>query len=354
MRVLSVVGNRPQFIKSAPVSLALRSAGFDEVVVHTGQHYDEELSAVFFDELGLAEPAYRLEAGAGSHAEHLARMLPGIETAVLVERPAWTLVFGDTNSTLAGALAAAKVDCPVAHVEAGLRSFDRTMPEELNRIIVDQLSQLLLCPSELAVANLAAEGVTTGAHVIGDVMLDASQLVAPLAAERSRKLVELELSPQQYLLLTLHRPANVEAEPLADVVSALAELDETVLFPAHPRTRVALERTRTALPANVRLLMPLGYLDFSALLAQARLVLTDSGGLQKEAYWQRVPCVTLRDTTEWPETIEAGWNRLAGTEPTQIVAAVQAASSPTSHSPLYGDGRAAEAIARLLATIDAA
>lgn len=354
MRVLSVVGNRPQFIKSAPVSVALRAAGIDEVVLHTGQHYDEELSAVFFEELGLAEPTYRLEAGSGSHAQHLARMLPGIEAAVLAERPAWTLVFGDTNSTLAGALAASKAGSPVAHVEAGLRSFDRAMPEELNRIVVDQLAELLLCPSELAVKNLTAEGTTASVHVVGDVMLDASQLLAPLAAARSLKLAELDVSPGSYLLLTLHREANVAAEPLARIASAFAELDETVLFPAHPRTRTALEQTDTRLPANVRMLMPLGYLDFSALLAQARLVLTDSGGLQKEAYWQQVPCVTLRDTTEWPETIETGWNQLTGTDPARIAAAVAPASLPTAHPPLYGDGRAAEEIARLLATIDAA
>ncbi|MCY4088270.1 MAG: UDP-N-acetylglucosamine 2-epimerase (non-hydrolyzing) [Actinomycetia bacterium] len=354
MRVLSVVGNRPQFIKSAPVSAALRAGGIDEVVLHTGQHYDDELSAVFFEELGLPEPTYRLEAGSGSHAEHLARMLPGIEEVVLSTRPAWTLVFGDTNSTLAGALAAAKAGSPVAHVESGLRSFDRTMPEEVNRAVVDQLSRLLLCPSERAVDNLRTEGITEGVHLVGDVMLDASRLLTPLAAERSQKLGELGVSPGGYLLLTLHRESNVKAEPLVRVARALAGLDEAVLFPAHPRTRAALERTRTPLPDNVRLLLPLGYLDFSALVTGARLVLTDSGGLQKEAYWQKVPCVTLREETEWPETVEAGWNQLAGTDPDQITTAVACAATRDVHPALYGNGRAAEEIVRLLATIDPA
>jgi UDP-GlcNAc3NAcA epimerase len=351
MRVLSVVGNRPQFIKSAPLSLALRNAGIDEVVLHTGQHYDRELSAVFFDELGLAEPTYRLEAGSGTHAEQTARMLPGIERAVLHDEPDAVVVYGDTNSTLAGALAAAKVRVPIAHVEAGLRSFDRSMPEELNRLVVDVVSTLLLCPSDLAVANLRREGVTDGVHQVGDVMYDANLRLAPVARERSRALADARVEPAGYVLVTLHREANVRPEPLRMIVGALNRIDEPVVFPAHPRTSATLAAMGIELGAHVRLLPPVGYLDFAALASQARVIATDSGGVQKEAYWYGVPCVTLRETTEWVETVEAGWNVLAGTDPDRIVAAVVGARPAGERHHLYGDGRAAERIADLLYTI---
>lgn len=352
MRVLSVVGNRPQFIKSGPLSLALKGR-VDEVVLHTGQHYDRELSQIFFDELGLDPPAYRLEAGSGSHAEQTARMLPGIEQAVLEQEPDWVLVYGDTNSTLAAALVAAKLQTPIAHVEAGLRSFDRTMPEELNRIVVDQLSSLLFCPSEIAVANLAAEGVTGGVHVVGDVMLDANLELAPLARERSTALTGAGVEPGHYLLLTLHREANVQPAALARIAEALNRIDETIVFPAHPRTVEALASNRIELAQNVALLPPAGYIDFAALASQARLVLTDSGGVQKEAYWYRVPCVTLRTTSEWVETIDSGWNRLAGDDPDLILAAVREAAAPATHPELYGDGNASVRIADLLCTMGA-
>ncbi|HEU4450926.1 MAG TPA: UDP-N-acetylglucosamine 2-epimerase (non-hydrolyzing) [Gaiellaceae bacterium] len=351
MRILSVVGNRPQFVKSAPLSLALRERGLEEVVLHTGQHYDPELSAVFFEELDLAPPRYRLEAGSGTHGEQTARMLPGIEAAVAEEGPDAVLVYGDTNSTLAGALAAAKLRVPIAHVEAGLRSFDRTMPEEVNRVVVDRLAALLLAPSDVAVANLAREGITEGVHEVGDVMYDANLRLAPIARARSQALARARLEPGRYLVLTLHREANVAPEPLARVAAALAALAEPVVFPAHPRTRAALEAARIPLGDNVRLLPPLGYLDFAALASQARVVLTDSGGVQKEAYWYGVPCVTLRETTEWVETVEAGWNRLAGTDAEAIVAAVHESAPRRERPHLYGDGRAAARIADLLCTM---
>jgi UDP-GlcNAc3NAcA epimerase len=351
VRILSVVGNRPQFVKSAPLSLALRERGLEEVVLHTGQHYDPELSAVFFEELELAPPRYRLEAGSGTHAEQTARMLPGIEAAALAERPDAVLVYGDTNSTLAGALAAAKLGFPVAHVEAGLRSFDRSMPEELNRMLVDRLSALLFCPAEPAVRNLAAEGITEGVHVVGDVMYDANLRLAPLARERSTALADAGVEKGRYVVLTLHREANVAPEPLACVAEALARIDEPVVFPAHPRTRAALEAGSIALGELVRLLPPVGYLDFAALASQARVVMTDSGGVQKEAYWYRVPCVTLRTTTEWGETVATGWNRLVPLETEAIAAAVRAAAPGAEHPDLYGDGRASERIADLLCTI---
>ncbi len=351
MRILSVLGNRPQFVKSAPTSLALRERGINEVVLHTGQHYDPELSAVFFEELELGPPRYRLEAGSGTHAEQTGRMLPGIEEAVLEERPHAVLVYGDTNSTLAGALAAAKLGVPVAHVEAGLRSFDRTMPEEVNRVLVDRVAALLFCPAESAVGNLAAEGITDGVHVVGDVMYDANVRLAPLARARSSALAGAGVEPGRYLVLTLHREANVRPEPLARVAAALAELHEPVVFPVHPRTRAVLEAERIRLAPNVRLVPPVGYLDFAALASQARVVLTDSGGVQKEAYWYGVPCVTLRTATEWVETVDAGWNRLVGTDPQRVVAAVRSAAAPADRPPLYGDGRAAEKIADLLSTM---
>jgi UDP-GlcNAc3NAcA epimerase len=244
---------------------------------------------------------------------------------------------------------AVKIGVPVAHVEAGLRSFDRTMPEEMNRIIVDRVSAQLFCPSDLAVRNLAAEAITEGVHVVGDVMLDANLRLAPLARERSRALDRLDVQPGCYLLLTLHRPANTEPRALSRIVAALEGLGEPVVFPAHPRTAAALTAHAIAVPANVRLLPPAGYLDFAALASQARVVLTDSGGVQKEAYWYGVPCVTLRTTTEWPETIEAGWNRLAGDDdPELIAAAVTEARAQPTRPQLYGDGKAAERIAETL------
>jgi UDP-GlcNAc3NAcA epimerase len=351
VRILSVVGNRPQFIKSAPLSLALRASDVDEVVLHTGQHYDRELSDVFFEELGLAPPAYRLDSGSGTHAVQTARMLPGIERAVLDEQPDAVLVYGDTNSTLAGGLAAAKLDVPVAHVEAGLRSFDRTMPEEVNRVLVDRISTLLFCPTDTAVANLAAEGITAGVHQVGDVMYDANLRLAPIARERSRALGGAGVEPGRYLVLTLHRPVNTEPEALARIAGALERIEEPVVFPAHPRTSAALAAAGISLDSRVRLLPPAGYLDFAALASQARVVLTDSGGVQKEAYWYGVPCLTLRTASEWVETIETGWNRLVGTDPDLIVSAVREASAPAERPDLYGDGHASERIADLLCTM---
>ena len=354
MKILSVVGNRPQFIKSAPLSLALRERGAEEIVLHTGQHYDPELSQVFFEELELDPPAYQLDAGSGTHAEQLSRMLPGIERAVLDERPDRVLVFGDTNSTLAGALAAAKAGFEVAHVEAGLRSFDLTMPEELNRMLVDRLSTLLFCPTENAKTNLKREGIVGGVRVVGDVMLDANLRLAAIARERSRALEEWGIEPGAYVLATLHREANARQPALGRIAHALGLLEEPVVFPVHPRTGAALDAEGIELAGNVRVLPPLGYLDFAALASQARVILTDSGGVQKEAYWYEVPCVTLRENTEWVETVETGWNRLAGSDPEVIAQAARDATRPPQHPPLYGDGHAADSIADLVCTMNRA
>ena len=339
MRLLSVVGNRPQFIKSGPVSVALREAGLDEVVLHTGQHWDAEMSAVFFDELELPEPAYRLDL----HTADPAAMQPGIRSAVDAEQPDWVLVYGDTNSTLAGAEAALGT-AQVAHVEAGLRSGDLSMPEERNRIAVDKVADLLLPPDERSAATLRAEGVPGRIEVVGDVMADACFRFAPIARERSDVLSRLGLEPNGYVVATIHREANTRPERLARIVDGIGRIDETVVFPAHPRTRGLLGE----LPANVRVVAPLGYLDMAALASQARVVVTDSGGLQKEAYWYGVPCVTARPSTEWVDTVEVGANVLVDDDPELLAAAVAAARMPDDPPLLYGDGHASERVAAAL------
>ena len=340
MRVLSVVGNRPQFIKSGPLSVALRDAGIDEVVVHTGQHWDAEMSAVFFEELELPEPAYRLDLRTADPAA----MEPAIRAAVERERPDWVLVFGDTNSTLAGAEAATSV--PVAHVEAGLRSFDLSMPEERNRIEVDRISALLLCPDERSAAQLASEGVGGRREVVGDVMADATRLFLPIARERAPAAHD-----EPYAVLTLHRAANTEPERLRTIIRAVNESSWTYVFPVHPRTRHVLDTHAIELGSNVQALEPLGYLEMLALDAGASRVVTDSGGLQKEAYWLRVPCVTLRANTEWVDTVNVGANTLVDpASPDGLDAALAAARFPDDAPQLYGDGHASERIAALLAS----
>jgi UDP-GlcNAc3NAcA epimerase len=347
MKVLSVVGNRPQFIKSGPLSVGLREAGIDEVVLHTGQHYDRELSGVFFEELGLAEPAYRLEA----HTRDVDAMLPGIVDAVGRERPEAVVVFGDTNSTLAGARSARQVGMPFAHVEAGMRSGDMTMPEENTRIEVDSIADLLLCPDERSRSILEAEGVPGTIAVVGDVMADACFTFAPIARERSDVLDKLALQAGTYIVATIHRDANVVEPRLGRILAGLDAIEEPVVFPAHPRTRDRL-RSQGLSVGHVRLVEPLSYLDFAALASQARVIVTDSGGLQKEAYWYGIPCVTARPSTEWVDTVEQGANTLVDADPQRIVAAVAAARQLGAGRPaLYGDGRAAPKIAEALCTL---
>jgi UDP-GlcNAc3NAcA epimerase len=344
MKVLSVVGNRPQFIKSAPLSIALRKRGIDEVVLHTGQHYDPELSQVFFDELELTEPDYRLDL----HTAEPAPMRAGIRRAIAEGEPEVVLVYGDTNSTLAGALAANDTGVPQAHVEAGLRSGDLAMPEETNRIEVDRLAALLLSPDKRSAENLTAEGVSGQIEVVGDVMGDATLQLAPVARERSQVLERLGLRPGHYLVATVHREANTAQPRLGRIVEGLGLTGETIVFPLHPRTTAALEHEGIQLPDNVLVQPPLGYLDFAALASQARVILTDSGGLQKEAYWYGVPCVTMRPSTEWVDTVEAGGNVLVDDDPERIAAAAIAARMPAERPELYGDGQASERIAEVL------
>jgi UDP-N-acetylglucosamine 2-epimerase len=343
VKVLTVVGNRPQFIKSGPVSAALREAGIDEVGLHTGQHWDPELSDVFYDELGLPEPRYRLDL----HTADAETMRPAIAAVIAQERPDWTLVFGDTNSTRAGAEAAGGAGVPVAHVEAGLRSGDLSMPEEHNRIAVDAMAALLLCPDERSRETLLGEGVPGEIEVVGDVMADACFRLAPIARERSTFLRRHELEPGAYVAATIHREANVRAERLARIVEGLGRTGERVVLPAHPRTRATLGEVELA--PNVEVLSPLGYLDMAALVSQARVLVTDSGGLQKEAYWYGVPCVTARPSTEWVDTVELGANVLVDDDPQRLAAAVAAARMPEERPPLYGDGHAAKRVAASLA-----
>jgi len=341
MKILTVVGARPQFVKAAAVSRLLRQQ-HQEVLVHTGQHYDANMSAVFFQELGLPEPDLNLGIGSGGHGAQTGAMLAGIERALLEHRPDWLLVYGDTNSTLAGALAAAKLHVPVVHVEAGLRSFNRRMPEELNRVLTDHLAALLLCPSQTAVEHLAAEGIHNGVRLVGDVMSDALNFALEQARARSRILSTLNLQPHSYLLATVHRAENTDnRERIAGIVAAFEKIAQPVVLPLHPRTRKVLQSLGLDLPANVCAIEPLGYFDMVRLEAAARMILTDSGGVQKEAYWLGVPCVTLRDETEWVETVAAGWNVLAGADESKIVAAVQSFRKPAAHPQLYGDGHVA-------------
>jgi UDP-GlcNAc3NAcA epimerase len=357
LKIVSIVGARPQFIKAAPVSRALRACGLNEVLVHTGQHYDHNMSALFFNELEIAEPDFNLGVGSGLHGWQTGLMLTRIEERLLEERPDWVLVYGDTNSTLAGALAAVKLHVPVAHVEAGLRSFNRAMPEEHNRVLTDHVADLLFCPTRTAVQHLTAEGITQGVFLTGDVMYDAVLHNAELAQAQSKVLAELELEPKGYYLATVHRPQNTDdAAALSSILKAFRDLGDAVVVPAHPRTKAALTRHNLTPPANVRLIDAVGYLDMLVLEKNARLILTDSGGVQKEAFFFEVPCVTLRDETEWPETVDAGWNVLAGADPALIVGAAKESAlltergSAVRQTPecIFGDGRASEKIAEIL------
>ncbi len=354
LKIVTIVGARPQFIKAAPVSQALRGQ-HHEILIHTGQHYDREMSDLFFEELSIPRPDYELGIGSGPHGWQTGQMLQRIEEVLQAERPAWVLVYGDTNSTLAGALAAVKLHIPVAHVEAGLRSFNRTMPEEHNRVLTDHCADLLLCPTATAVELLAAEGIAHGVHLVGDVMLDALQRHGALARMRSTLLERLGLPPAGFALATIHRPYNTDDPArLAVVLQALAGLQMPVVFPVHPRTHAALTRGGLTLPANVIALEPIGYLDMLALEQTAALIVTDSGGVQKEAYCFAVPCVTVRPETEWVETIAAGWNRLAWGDAGQVIEAARRPWPTTAPSPLFGDGHAAERIVGLLAATHSA
>jgi len=339
--ILSIVGARPQFVKAAPVARALASAGLKEVLIHTGQHFDESMSDVFFEELCIARPAHNLAINSLGHGAMTGRMIERLEAVMLAEKPDAVLIYGDTNSTVAGALAASKLHIPVMHVEAGLRSFNRKMPEEINRIVADHLSELLFCPTATAVANLAKEGIVEGVFAVGDVMFDTTLSTVGIARTRSRILDELALETKSYAVATVHRAENTDdSERFGRVLAWLenAARSQPIVMPAHPRTQELL-RHRGIVLRGVRIIRPLGYLDMAWLAHNALAIYTDSGGLQKEAYFHRVPCVTLRDETEWIETIEAGWNRL-WTSSGYVGERRDIAD--------YGDGTSAHRIARLI------
>jgi UDP-N-acetylglucosamine 2-epimerase len=357
VRIVTIIGNRPQFVKAAAVSRLLRES-HDEQIVHTGQHYDDELSQVFFDELGIPAPDRELGAGSGSNSEQTARILAALGPVLNELEPDLVLVYGDTNSTLGGALAAAQGGFRLGHVEAGMRSFDRTMPEELNRVLTDHAADLLLCSTTTAMANLERENAPGEAHLVGDVMADVSLAFRDIAAERSTVLADMGLQPGAYFAVTAHRAGNVDRpERLVQLVELLEALPAAtglrVIFPAHPRTRDRLEGTMLIERlAGIEVVPPLGYLDFLELARNARAILTDSGGVQKEAYLLGVPCVTLRDTTEWVETVEAGWNTLVDLDREAAVAALES-RPPVERPELYGGGRAAERVRDVVAAYTA-
>jgi UDP-GlcNAc3NAcA epimerase len=351
MKVLTVIGNRPQFIKAAAVSPRLRER-HEEVLIHTGQHFDDELSGVFFAELGLPAPDRQLGIALGSNTSQTARMLSALEPVVRETSPDAVLVYGDTNSTLAGAVTAAQAGVPVAHVEAGMRSFNRAMPEEFNRVLTDHASSLLLCSSDVAVTNLRREGVAGAVELVGDVMVDVALVTQPRARERTDLVEALGLTPGEYLLATAHRAGNVDDPArLALLVDLLCALPLPVVFALHPRTRSRLVSAglldRLGLSERIVLTPPLGYLELTAFLCHARALLTDSGGLQKEAYLAGVPCVTLRRETEWTETVEHGWNTLVDLDAGDALRALEH-EPPRERPPLYGDGRAGERVVSAL------
>lgn len=340
MKIMTVVGARPEFIQTAPVCKAIRQR-HTEILVHTGQHYDDNMSAVFFDELGIPAPEIHLGVGSGSHAEQTGQMLIALEKVMLDEKPDWVVVFGDTNTTIAAALAAAKIHIPVAHIEAGLRSYDRPMPEEVNRVLTDHLSKVLFPPTQAAVDNLKREGITNGVVLVGDVRVDVLLGMVERARQRTTALLsEIRLAAgQPFALATIHRASNTDSlERLSEIVHTMSALDLPVVLPVHPRLRKMMTTFDLYFDSNVRTIEPVGFLDMLALLDACEIVITDSGGLQKEAYMLRRPAVTVRDTTEWVETVHSGWNRLCEPDRAAFMAAVAAARQPppAQHPDFYG------------------
>lgn len=350
MKIVSIVGARPQFIKCSVLSREIRK-NHREIMIHTGQHYDYEMSKVFFHELKIPEPDYHLNVGSGTHAYQVGEMLMRIEPVLIEEKPEWVIVYGDTNSTLAGALAAAKLQIRLGHVEAGLRSYDKSMPEEINRVLTDHCSDSLFCPTQTAIDNLKKEGIVRNVYLTGDVMLDALLYTREIA-EESEILEQLDLRSKEYLVATIHRQSNVDNENnLRAIVDALCRIDETVVFPVHPGTEKALKQYGLyhKLEGQVRIVKPLGYIEFIKLLNHAKKVLTDSGGVQKEAYLLKVPCITLRDNTEWVETVKDGWNVLAGVDTEKIVSTVCGFEpSLETHTESFGTGNAGKRIMEII------
>jgi len=348
MKILSVVGARPEFIQAMPISRALRES-HQEILVHTGQHYDYRMSQTFFDELEIPTPDFNLEVGSGLHGFQTARILACMETVLLDQKPDIVIVRGDTNSTLASSLAACKLHIPTAHIEAGERSYNRQMPEEINRIVTDAMVDIHFCASKEAIAHLASEGIADSTYWVGDVMLDVMQRTRSIAQLRSNVLSRLKLQPKEYSLVTVHRPANTDdLERLQQLVDALNSISERIVFPVHPRTRKSLGQIGAQFGRHVLAIEPVGYLDMVLLEENARLIATDSGGVQREAYFLSVPCLTLRDETEWTATVATGWNRLVGVSPEKIIRNWYDLQPPEAHPPIFGDGMAAQRIVQIL------
>ena len=355
IKVVTIIGARPQFIKAKPMLDEFNKVKeIDSVVIHTGQHYSYEMSRLFFKELHIPEPDHNLGIGSAPQGAQTGQMLIKIEALLLKEKPDLVLVYGDTNSTLAGALAASKLHIPIAHVEAGMRSFNREMPEEINRVLTDHVSDLLFCSTQLAVDNLRAEGITKNTYLVGDVMYDLALKCAPIAEEKSTILKANKLKAKSYYLATVHRQSNTDnPDNLKNILETLSELDLPVIFPVHPRTKKVIDKLKAyslqlKAFANIRFIDPVGYLDMLMLEKNACKILTDSGGVQKEAYFFKVPCITLRTETEWQETVSSGWNLLAGTDRESIIDAVNRFVEPKIHKELYGSGNASEEICHIL------
>jgi UDP-N-acetylglucosamine 2-epimerase len=348
-KIISVVGARPQFIKAKLLVDGLKEKGIDHALVHTGQHYDYEMSKIFFDELTIPRPRYNLNVGSHTPGKQLSLIIERLEKVLLKEKPEIVIAYGDTNSTLAAALTAVKLQITLCHVEAGLRSYNRTMPEEINRVVTDHLSDILFCPSQTAVNNLAKEGISDGVHLVGDIMYDLLLQFKDIASKDSKILSRLKLVPKNYLLATLHRPANADsATNIKRILRAFKEINQHIVLPLHPRTLRTLKKNAIKLPPCVQLIKPVGYLDILTLEKNARIIITDSGGVQKESYWLGVPCVTLREETEWLETVKNGWNVLVGSDPDRLVEEIRRIKLPKKRPQLYGDGHTTPRIVNYL------
>ncbi|KPU45364.1 UDP-2,3-diacetamido-2,3-dideoxy-D-glucuronate 2-epimerase [Oxobacter pfennigii] len=348
MKILTVIGARPQFIKAAPVSQAIRKK-HDEVIIHTGQHYDDNMSKIFFEELNIPAPDYNLNIGSGNHGYMTGMMLIKIEEIVLKENPDALMVYGDTNSTLAGALAASKLHIPVVHIEAGLRSFNMAMPEEQNRILTDHISKVLFCPTYTAVKNLEKEGIIDNIYNVGDVMLDATLHFKNLALKNTEFLREWGIENKDYILATIHRAENTDnRQRLQSIINALNNCQKEIILPLHPRTRKFLGEYGIETSSNIKIIDPVGYLDMIRLESHALKIITDSGGVQKEAFFLKVPCITLRDETEWVETVQNGWNIIVGSNEKKIVDAIKNFTPAMEQKEAFGDGKASEKISEIL------
>lgn len=349
-KVVSIIGARPQFVKASVMSRAFQNAAVEEALLDTGQHYDTNMAKIFFEEMSIPKPKYNLKVGSGTHANQTADSLTGIEEVLLIEKPDIIVVYGDTNATIAGALAAAKLHIKIAHIEAGLRSFNRKMPEEINRIVTDTLSDLLFVPTQVAVDNLSREGISKGVYLVGDVMVDALQVFTELAERKSDVLTRLNLHAEEFGLMTIHRPSNADHDDrLSEILSRVGESELQVVFPVHPRSRPRVEKLISNLSSgNIQITDPVGYLDMMLLEKYAKIIITDSGGVQKESYLHKTHCLTIRSETEWVETVQDGWNLLLGDRLDEIPKYMRSFPAPSGWSPHYGDGKSSKKIVDLI------